>query len=162
MHRFGSERWTNYTANQTNPASLSPTTVGSDAFPDLARRAEAFITAQGGQASEDLLVSHVFGSAGTVALWRPLLREVLGRHDRLKLRGDGAWLLADQGPQAGTGPLDEFVVLDVETTGLQPSRQRIIEIAIASFSGGTVTNQWEISLQPGTACAGVHHQAHRH
>jgi DNA polymerase III subunit epsilon len=126
-----------------------PETSGSDAFPDLARRAEAFITAQGGQASEDLLVSHVFGSAGSAALWRPLLREVLGRHDRLKLRGDGAWLLADQLVQDGRGLLDEFAVLDVETTGLQPSRQRIIEIAIARFSGGAVTNRWESLCSPG-------------
>src|SRR5215207_6957085 len=108
----------------------SPEANGSDAFPDLARRAEAFITAQGGQASEDLLVSHVFGSAGSVALWRPLLREVLGRHNRLKLRGDGAWLLSDQASQPGSGALNEFVVLDVETPVLKPSRQRTIEIAV--------------------------------
>jgi len=97
-------------------SQVFPASSGTDAIPELARRAEAFITAQGGQASEDLLVSHVFGSAGSVALWRPLLREVLGRHDGLKLRGDGAWLLADQLLQPGRGPLDAFVVLNVETT----------------------------------------------
>jgi DNA polymerase III epsilon subunit family exonuclease len=126
-----------------------PTAGDSNSIPELARRAEAFISAQGGQASEDLLVSHVFGSAGSVALWRPLLREVLGRHDRLKLRGDGAWLLADRAPQPGSRVLDEFVVLDVETTGLQPSRQRIIEVAIARFSGGAMTNRWESLCSPG-------------
>jgi DNA polymerase-3 subunit epsilon len=126
-----------------------PASGESDAFPDLARRAEAFITAQGGQASEDLLVSHVFGSAGSAALWRPLLREVLGAHHRLKLRSDGAWLLADREAQAGPGPLAEFVVLDVETTGLQPSRQRIIEIAIVRFSGGAEMNRWETLCSPG-------------
>src|SRR5688572_1656069 len=126
-----------------------PAAGESDSIPELALRAEAFISAQGGQASEDLLVSHVFGSAGSVTLWRPLLREVLGRHDRLKLRGDGAWLLTDRGTQPGCGPLDEFVVLDVETTGLQPSRQRIIEVAIARFSGGSLTNRWESLCSPG-------------
>src|SRR5215208_1535377 len=135
---------------ESDHASIAFTEIsGSDAFPDLARRAEAFISAHGGQASEDLLVSHVFGSAGSVALWRPLLREVLGRHDRLKLRGDGAWLLADQSPQPGSGALNEFVVLDVETTGLQPSRQRIIEIAITRFSGGALVNRWESLCSPG-------------
>src|SRR5829696_9580271 len=135
---------------ESEHAGLAFTEIGgSDAFPDLARRAEAFISAHGGQASEDLLVSHVFGSAGSVALWRPLLREVLGRHDRLKLRGDGAWLLADQAARSGSGVLEEFVVLDVETTGLQPSRQRIIEVAIARFSGGTMTNRWESLCSPG-------------
>ena len=136
--------------HEPNHADLVfPAASGSDGFSDLARRAEEFITAQGGQASEDLLISHVFGSAGSVILWRPLLREVLGRYDRLKLRGDGAWLLADQQAQPGPGPLVEFVVLDVETTGLQPSRQRIIEIAISRFSDGTETNRWETLCSPG-------------
>src|SRR5215207_6314855 len=136
-----------FESDQIGPAF--PADSGGHAIPELARRAEAFITAQGGQASEDLLVSHVFGSAGSGALWRPLLREVLGRHDRLKLRGDGAWLLADQAARSGSGVLEEFVVLDVETTGLQPSRQRIIEIAIARFSGGTMSNRWESLCNPG-------------
>src|SRR5918998_1411144 len=126
-----------------------PAATGGGAFQNLAQRAEAFITAQGGQASEDLLVSHVFGSAGSPALWRPLLREVLGQHDRLKFRGDGAWLLAEGFSQTEAGPLHEFVVLDVETTGLQPSRQRIIEIAIARFSGGAATSFWESLCSPG-------------
>ncbi|MDF3017285.1 MAG: polymerase epsilon subunit, partial [Thermomicrobiales bacterium] len=125
-----------------------PAATGA-AFLNLAQRAEAFISAQGGQASEDLLVSHVFGSTGSLALWRPLLREVLGQHDRLKFRGDGAWLLADALSQAGTGPLHDFVVLDVETTGLQPSRQRIIEISVARFSGGAATSLWESLCNPG-------------
>ena len=126
-----------------------PADAAGSAFQNLAQRAEAFITAQGGQASEDLLVSHVFGSAGSPALWRPLLREVLGQHDRLKFRGDGAWLLADGLSRTERGPLHEFVALDVETTGLQPSRQRIIEIAVARFSGGAATNLWESLCNPG-------------
>lgn len=122
---------------------------GGAAFHHLALRAESFITAQGGRASEDLLISHVFGSAGSPALWRPLLRDALSHHTGLKLRGDGAWLLADGLPREGARALDEFVVLDVETTGLQPSRQRIIEIAIARFRGGTAVDQWEALCNPG-------------
>ena len=126
-----------------------PTAATGGVFQNLAHRAEAFITEHGGQASEDLLVSHVFGSAGSPSLWRPLLREVLGQNERLKFRADGAWLLADGLSQSGTGPLHEFVVLDVETTGLQPSQQRIIEIAVAKFSGGAATNLWESLCNPG-------------
>ena len=114
----------------------------------LAQRAEAFITDHGGRASEDLLISHVFGSSGSPALWRPLLRDVLARHEGLKLRGDGAWLLASQIGQDGSRPLQEFVVLDVETTGLQPSRQRVIEIAIARFSDGGLASHWESLCHP--------------
>ena len=152
MHRFAPERWTNCSVNQTKAAPIFSAPSGSDAIPELALRAEAFISAQGGQASEDLLVSHVFGSAGSTALWRPLLREVLGRHDRLKLRGDGAWLLADRLQQPGIGALGEFVVLDVETTGLQPSRQRIVEIAVARFSGGSWRTDGRAFVARGAAC----------
>ena len=118
-------------------------------FHHLAQRAEAFITEHGGRVSEDLLISHVFGSSGSPTLWRPLLRSVLGQHEGLILRGDGAWLLTDALPQTGASPLETFVVLDVETTGLQPSRQRIIEIAIARFSDGLATGQWESLCHPG-------------
>ena len=121
---------------------------GGESFHHLALRAEAFVSEQGGRASEDLLISHVFGSTGSPALWRPLLRDVLARHEGLTLRGDGAWLLASQGPQDKERPLQEFVVLDVETTGLQPSRQRIIEIAISRFSDGGVAHHWESLCHP--------------
>ncbi|MFT4039839.1 MAG: exonuclease domain-containing protein [Thermomicrobiales bacterium] len=117
-------------------------------FASLVERAEAFVAGRGGCTSEDLLISHVFGSSGTPALWRPLLRNVLSTHESLTLRADGSWFLADQ-QISGDSPLDEFVVLDVETTGLQASRQRIIEIAIVRMSHGVVANQWESFCQPG-------------
>lgn len=117
-------------------------------FGDLAKRAEAFVAQQGGRASEDLLISHVFGSAGSAALWRPLLRSVLSSHEGLTMRTDGAWLLAGNEDARELGPLQEFVVLDVETTGLQPSRQRIIEIAIVSFANGEVIGEWSSFCQP--------------
>ena len=122
--------------------------ANGEPFHHLALRAEAFISEQGGRASEDLLISHVFGSSGSPSLWRPLLRDVLAKHDGLKLRGDGAWLLASQTAVDGLLPLREFVVLDVETTGLQSSRQRIIEIAISRFSDGDAVNHWESLCHP--------------
>ena len=128
---------------------VSSVAGGGDAFLHLAQRAVDFVTEQGGRASEDLLISHVFGSTGSPALWRPLLRSVLGQHEGLRFRDDGAWLLTNELPQTDDGLLDNFVVLDVETTGLQPSRQRIIEIAIARFSGGLAANQWESLCNPG-------------
>ena len=121
----------------------------AEPFLNLALRAEAFVTEHGGRVTEDLLISHVFGSAGSPMLWRPLLRDVLAKHDGLKMRGDGAWLLASQGAPTGARPLEKFVVLDVETTGLQASRQRIIEIAISRFSAGEATHHWESLCHPG-------------
>jgi DNA polymerase-3 subunit epsilon len=122
---------------------------GVQGYHHLALRAEAFISEQGGKATEDLLISHVFGSTGSPALWRPLLRDVLGRHDALTLRTDGAWLLANGASEDTESLLDRFAVLDVETTGLQPSRQRVIEIAIHHFSGEKSAQSWESLCSPG-------------
>jgi DNA polymerase III epsilon subunit family exonuclease len=130
------------------PDHAAITATGGDAFLNLARRAEAFISEHGGKASEDLLISHVFGSSGSPALWRPLLRDVLSKCEGLSLRGDGAWLLASALPMSNGDLLDEFVVIDVETTGLQPSRQRIIEIGIARFMRGANQHAWESLCNP--------------
>jgi DNA polymerase-3 subunit epsilon len=121
---------------------------GAGGYLHLAQRAEAFIAEQGGRASEDLLISHVFGSSGTAKLWRPLLQDLLSRQENLTLRADGTWLLADHAANGGRGPLGEFVVLDVETTGLQASRHRVIEIAIARFVDGVLENAWGALCNP--------------
>ena len=117
-------------------------------FASLVERAEAFVVEHGGRASEDLLISHVFGSSTSPALWRPLLRDVLAKHDNLTLRADGSWFLANQQVDSAA-PLEEYVVLDVETTGLQASRQRIIEIALVRMAHGHVVERWESLCQPG-------------
>ncbi len=137
--------------NTGHDVAGSVASAADPAFHGLALRAEAFIAEQGGRASEDLLISHVFGSAGSPSLWRPLLRDVLSHHAGLTLRTDGAWLLANAPMRPGEGPglLDAFAVLDVETTGLSPSRQRVIEIAIVHIEHGSVVQSWESLCQPG-------------
>lgn len=135
------------TGEETAPADVV-LAEGAAPFASLVERAEAFVVEHGGRASEDLLISHVFGSTGSPALWRPLLRNVLSAHENLTLRADGSWFMANQQVDAAS-PLDEFVVLDVETTGLQASRQRIIEIALVRMSYGQVVDQWESLCQPG-------------
>ena len=138
-------------ASQDFDQVLPGTTENGNGTPflHLAVRAEEFIAEHGGAASEDLLIAHVFGSSGSPLLWRPLLRDVLSRNENLKFRADGSWLLANQATAEPDGFLDEFVVLDVETTGLQASRQRIIELAIVRFRGGEPANVWESLCQPG-------------
>src|SRR5699024_6315647 len=44
--------------------------------------------------------------------------------------------------------LDEFVALDVETTGLKPSRQRMIEIAAVRYRHGRIEDSFETLLSP--------------
>lgn len=127
--------------------SLAPAVEG-EPFAHLAARAEEFVAQCGGSASEDLLIAHVFGTTGSPLLWRPLLRNVLTSSENLTFRSDGAWLLKSATAEGIESLLSDFTVVDVETTGLQASRQRIIEIAIVRFSGGMHQQPWVSLCQP--------------
>lgn len=120
----------------------------SDRYAHLAQRAEAFLRERGGSAPEDVLIAYVFGAAGSPELWRPLLRSLLGGAERLLLRADGRWAVADARTEPGAPFLDEFVALDVETTGLRPSQQRMIEFAAIRFRGGVEVERLETLLDP--------------
>jgi DNA polymerase III epsilon subunit family exonuclease len=121
---------------------------GGDGYAHLALRAEAFLQERGGAAPEDVLIAHVFGSAGSPALWRPLLRSLLAGAERLTLRADGFWMVPTERPATSGTFLDEFVCIDVETTGLHVSRQRIIEIAAIRYHAGSETERFESLVNP--------------
>lgn len=116
----------------------------------LCERALDFVLSKGGIVSEDMLIAYVFGQAGSSALWRPLLRNVLADDDRLVFHANGEWGIPSLASSAATASdlLDEFVVLDVETTGLKPSRQRVIEIAAIRYRGGQIERSFETLLNP--------------
>src|SRR5512135_1337369 len=44
--------------------------------------------------------------------------------------------------------MESFVALDVETTGLDSSRDSIIEIAAVKFNGNRIEDQWESLVNP--------------
>src|SRR3954468_16779978 len=117
-------------------------------FANLARRAEEFVVDRGGCASEDVLIARVFGTSGSAALWRPLLRTVLADSEGLQFRADGSWFAPHHFPVSATVSLGDFVAVDVETTGLQPSRQRLIEIAIVRYADGRPADHWETLCNP--------------
>jgi len=133
-----------------------PTAPGSDAPPashygSLIERALAFIRGKGGAVHEDLLIVHVFGNRGHVKMWRPLLRNALAPCDDLSLRVDGYWVVADLDalPRADNGPLlREFVAIDVETTGLRPVNQRVIEIGAVRFRDGLEVERFATLVNP--------------
>ncbi|MBA2246587.1 MAG: 3'-5' exonuclease, partial [Chloroflexia bacterium] len=125
---------------------------GDQRYGTLCERAVQYIQNRGGATNEDLLIVHVFGNTGSLALWRPLLRSVLAEDQRVVFRGDGLWSLATAVGEIGASPiLDEFVAIDVETTGLRPSKQRVIEIALYRFRGGELVERLESLINPGRA-----------
>lgn len=116
----------------------------------LCDRALEFVMSKGGIVPEDMLITHVFGSSGSPALWRPLLRDILVHDERLVFHANGEWaMLRDEAELLFDETLlDEFVALDVETTGLKPSRQRVIEVALVRFRNGQVERSFETLLNP--------------
>lgn len=122
----------------------------SPRYSALCERAVAFVIQRGGAVPEDLLVGHVFGNAGSLDMWRPLLRNVLNADDRVTFRADGTWALRGaDGLDALPGLLlDEFVAIDVETTGLKPRQQRVIEVALIRYKGGREVERFESLLNP--------------
>ncbi|HEU5433220.1 MAG TPA: exonuclease domain-containing protein, partial [Thermomicrobiales bacterium] len=138
--------------------SMPPANSGSSegaatvaASPHLVERAEAFVRQRGGAVPEDALVAYVFGGVGGPDLWRPLLRSMLADQDRIILRADGCWAVPGGEGDDGGALLEAFVALDVETTGLRPAQQRIIEIAAIRFAGGLEVERFETLLDPGRA-----------
>jgi DNA polymerase III epsilon subunit family exonuclease len=112
----------------------------------LARRAYDFVVEQPGGAPEDMLVAHVFGTDAAPALWRGLLRMVLAEDQRLTLGADGVWRVP--APEiAGDFPA-EFVVVDVETTGLKARHHRITEIAIIGVASDGSKSVWTSLVNP--------------
>lgn len=116
-------------------------------YQQLQARAILFVRREGGAVPEDALIRHVFGSDGNPVLWRPLLRQILDPDSGLLLRADGYWTLQEAGPDQTNLPRD-FVVLDVETTGLRPYRQRMIEICAIRYTGGVRHDLFSTLLNP--------------
>jgi DNA polymerase III epsilon subunit family exonuclease len=116
----------------------------------LCDRAVEFVLARNGAAPEDLLIIHVFGNSGSPNLWRPLLRSILAADDRIRYRADGQWVLSkeDRQPIEGDLLLDEFVAIDVETTGLRPVQQRVIEIALIRYEKGMEVRRYQSLVNP--------------
>lgn len=126
-------------------------------YPSLREKVRAFLLARGGAVDEDTLIGHVFGSAGSPLLWRSLLKQLLAAPEgeaTFEQLADGSWQLAGARPKPigdqSLAALD-YVVFDVETTGLKPYSQRIIEIAAIRFRGGREDEVFSTLVQPDRA-----------
>ena len=120
-------------------------------YSHLTSRAIEFIRSRGGCVAENDLVAFVFGSNGPAKLWAPLLQRVLAEDPNLQRQPDGAWSLTGALSTSGPTLLEEFIALDVETTGLKALTQRIIEISMIHFREGQEIRRLETLLNPGRA-----------
>jgi len=132
-----------------SPEPVSQVTPLSGTYDALSGRALAFVRDRGGSVHEDVLARHVFGNTGSAAIWKPLLRSVLAPHvDEIVLVGEH-WALVRAASTSGVDLLGEFVAIDVETTGLRPRDQRMIEVALLRYRDGQLVERFESLLNPG-------------
>ncbi len=112
----------------------------------LVERAAAFVLEHPQGVPEEMLIGHVFGSVSAPDLWRGLLRNVLHGNDGLELGADGIWR-NKQVRRRSSFPA-EYVVVDVETTGLKARHHRITEIAIIAVSDAGERLVWSTLVNP--------------
>ncbi|MBA2759507.1 MAG: GIY-YIG nuclease family protein [Chloroflexia bacterium] len=132
--------------------------IASEQAPDgnryeaLCDRAISFLEQHNSSAHEDALVAFVFGKSASPALWRPLLHSALESEERLEYLADGTWRLTSAlslNVEITETLLPAFVAIDIETTGLKPSTQRMIEIALIRYRQGEETDRYNRMLNPG-------------
>ncbi len=132
-------------------ASSTDHSENAGRYDSLSESAVEYVTSKGGSVHEDMLVLHVFGKSASPALWRSLLTSTLQAEPRLTYTADGRWILTDGMPGVPMATdilLPKFVALDVETTGLKASSQRIIEIALVRFEDGVETARLDRLVNP--------------
>lgn len=117
-------------------------------YQHLARRAYLYLEQHGGRAREEVLVQVVFGVRGKPDVWGAILARVLNDPQKFRRLNSGEWCLAQQA--GATHPLTEldYVVLDTETTGLHPERNRLIEIAAIRVVKGRRVATFQTLINP--------------
>ncbi len=132
--------------------AVEPATAVAASPGALLRRAYSALVANGVALPTEDLVAAVFGavsSTGDGAPWRHMLDRILHDSELFARDGDDAWSLTEW--SAEDLPLEsvEFVVLDVETTGLTPRRHRLIEVGALIVRGGEVRDSFNELINPG-------------
>lgn len=120
----------------------------SQRYDHLANRAQLYLETRGGRCQEEALIAEVFGVRGKPEIWGAILRQVLKDSSRFRRLTGGEWTLtAFTNEQCRLSDL-EYVVIDTETTGLHPNRNRIIEIAVIKLRSGQRVETFETLLNP--------------
>src|ERR1051326_2695070 len=117
----------------------------------LLRRAYTWLTERGEPQTSEGLVRHLFGAeaAGQAGkIWLGLLEQALRRSPLFQQQPDGLWRLKSwEATQTRLADL-EYVVVDVETTGLVAGRHRLIEVAGLRVRGGMVVDAFQQLINP--------------
>jgi DNA polymerase-3 subunit epsilon len=118
----------------------------------LARRAQQLIAAARQPLAEAVLARQLFGVTNTGrsagALWETLVRQALEQSPLFVETMPGHWgLRAWLRAQQSLSEL-EYVVVDVETTGLQPGMHRVIEVAGVRARGSVVLETFQSLINP--------------
>ncbi|HEY7358091.1 MAG TPA: exonuclease domain-containing protein [Ktedonobacterales bacterium] len=125
---------------------------GGPAQGQLLRRAYSWLAECGAAQTSGALVQHLFGaSAGgpTGKIWLGLLEQALRGSPLFAQSADGLWRLrAWVAEQTRLADL-EYVVVDVETTGLVAGRHRLIEVAGLRVRAGMVIDAFQQLINPG-------------
>lgn len=124
-----------------NPASEA-------GYEHLARRAHLYLEQHGGRAREEVLVQQVFGVRGKIEIWGGILAHVLADGGRFRRLPSGEWCLARYNEAVHALTELEYVVIDTETTGLNPQRNRVIEIAAIRVKNGQPVETFETLINP--------------
>ena len=119
----------------------------------LAARAHSLLSSGGHPLTAEALIEHVLGiairkpGAGGDAM-RGQLARVLSNGEIFTQHPDGTWGLVEWGTR--DVPLDEmeYVVVDCETTGLNPTIQRVLEIAAIRCRGAQVVDRFSTLIDP--------------
>lgn len=122
----------------------------NEKYAQLAHRAHLFLERMGGRASEEALIREVFGVrvGSKPEVWGRILAEVLADPHRFRRTPGGEWCLTVQ-IDAASSLLDlEYVVIDCETTGLHPERQRVTEVAAIRLKNGKRIEAFETLVNP--------------
>ena len=80
------------------------------------------------------------------------LREAVGKPKATPIIEAGTGSVLDFGKAVEAG--DEFVVVDVETTGTDPKMADLVEIAAVKVKGGKITDRWSTLVNPGRPIVG--------
>ena len=130
--------------------------IASDAPPrsgELLRRARDLLLERGEPLSSAELAQHMFGSGGlpltAATAWIGLVDQLLRPSSIFACGEDGRWRLAAWDVATRSLEDAEFVVLDVETTGLAPGRHRVIEIGAVIVRSGELGANFRSFVNPG-------------